>query len=56
MVDLEQLQKDIENLTRRQKLYQVLKVGLTKKGYWKAKARGNPKLGYAIAKSHKKRG
>jgi len=45
-LDLEELAVAIQNMTPRQGLYRVLKTELSKKGYWKARPRGNPKKGY----------
>ena len=42
MVDLEELRQEIRGLTRRKRLYKLLKEELTAQGYWKAKPRGNP--------------
>jgi len=50
-IDLEQLAKEIRGLDRRQELYRVLKEELTKQGYWKQRARGNPAKGYQAMKS-----
>ena len=50
-VDLEQLSKELGQMKRHQALYKVLKVGLTKQGYWKQRARGNPAKGYRAMKS-----
>ena len=47
MLDLDELAVGIQNMTRRQELYQVLKRELTARGYWKPLPRGNPKKGYA---------
>ena len=52
-IDLEQLAKEIRGLDRRQELYRVLKEELTKRGYWKQRARGNPAKGYRAMKSRK---
>ena len=50
-VDLEQLSKELGQMKRHQALYKVLKVGLTKQGYWRQKPRGNPAKGYRAMKS-----
>jgi len=45
-MDLEVLRYDIQNMTRKSKLYNVLRDELTKLGYWRKRARGNPSKGY----------
>ena len=49
-LDLEQLKKEIEVMKRHQPLYRVLKEELTKLGYWKLKARGNPRKAYQVSR------
>jgi len=46
MIDLKELAIAIENMTRQQGIYRVLRDSLTKRGYWHRLPRGNPKLGY----------
>lgn len=46
VIDLKELQVAIQNMTYQQGLYKVLRDELKKKGYWKAKQRGNPKRGF----------
>jgi hypothetical protein len=46
---LKQLENELsENVANfpRSKLFKILKENLSKMGYWKNKARGNPKKGY----------
>lgn len=50
MIELNELRIAIQNMTRQQGLYKVLRDELTKQGYWRVKPRGNPKLGYKIMK------
>jgi hypothetical protein len=54
-IDLDQLAKELKNLQRHQKLYKVLKVELTKLGFWRIKPRGNPSKGWAVMKEVKER-
>ncbi len=46
MIDLELLGANIRRMTRRTKLYRVLKRELLAKGYWKSKPRG--RVGQAL--------
>ena len=46
MLDIEELRQAIRKMTRRQIIYKVLKEELSKQGYWKLQARGNPMRGY----------
>jgi hypothetical protein len=45
-IDLEQLSLEIQNLKPTQKLYQVLKDGLTKIDHWKQQKRGKPRRNF----------
>jgi len=45
-IDLEQLRKEIRRLKRTQSLYRILKEELSRIGYWKNQARGNPEKAY----------
>jgi hypothetical protein len=45
-IDLEQLRLEIQNMQRWQPIYKILKQELSVKGFWKNKARGNPKKAY----------
>ena len=45
-IDLVQLRLEIRTLNRTKVLYRVLKEELSKKGYWKLKARGDPVKAY----------
>jgi len=56
MIDLEELRKEIRQLTRDQALYRVLKEELGALGYWKARPRGNPQKGYQKARTAISRG
>lgn len=46
MVDIDKLREAIRVMTRRSKIYKVLKEELSSLGYWKNKRRGNPRAGY----------
>jgi hypothetical protein len=46
-IDLLQLAIEIRSMTRRQKLYQVLKRELKRLHHWKDNPRGAPSKGYA---------
>lgn len=46
MIDLIELRKAIQNMTRQQGIYKVLCSELTKLGYWHKLPRGNPSAGY----------
>uniref|UniRef100_A0A6M3KFR3 Uncharacterized protein n=1 Tax=viral metagenome TaxID=1070528 RepID=A0A6M3KFR3_9ZZZZ len=41
MIDLEELRQEIKGLTRRKKLFQVLKTELSALGYWRNRPRGD---------------
>ena len=45
-IDLDQLRLEIRELNRTKVLYRVLKEELTKLGYWKLRARGDPVKAY----------
>lgn len=45
----------LSNMQRWQPLYKVVKDILNKKGYWREKPRGNPKLGYKTGFGKKKK-
>jgi hypothetical protein len=45
-LNLNLLRSKIRTMQRWQPLYKMLRDELTKLGYWRAKPRGNPKLGY----------
>jgi hypothetical protein len=49
-LDYDQLIVEIKNLNHRKKLFKILKRELSILGYWKAKPRGNPKLGYKMSR------
>lgn len=49
-IDLEQLRKEVQGMTRHNVLYRVLKEELGKRGYWKARARGDPKKAYRVSR------
>lgn len=53
-LDLNQLELEIQQMSVRSKLYKVLKAELTKVGYWKQKARGNPRAGYRASHRNEK--
>jgi hypothetical protein len=46
MVNLTELRIEIKKLERHQELYRVLKEELTALGYWRNRARGNPRNAY----------
>ena len=46
-IDLTILANEIRTMTRRQKLYRVIKTELKKRRLWKDKPRGAPAKGYA---------
>ena len=52
-IDLDNLRVAIQEMTYQQGLYKVLRDELKKKGYWRVKSRGNPKLGYQVMKAKK---
>jgi hypothetical protein len=52
-IDLEQLTLEIRQLTRHQALYRLLRDELGKRGWWKMRARGNPKKANASRKTKK---
>lgn len=45
MVNLKELRAELKVLTRRKRLYKVLKEDLKQLGYWRNKPRGNPEKG-----------
>lgn len=49
-IDLGQLRNEIQKMTRHNVLYRLLRDELSKRGYWKARARGNPKKAYRISR------
>lgn len=49
-VDLEQLAREIRVMNIRNKLYRLLKLELSRRGWWKQKRRGDPKKGYRISR------
>ena len=53
-IDLEQLRIEIRRLHRTHALYRLLRDELSALGFWRAKPRGNPALGYKIAHERKK--
>jgi len=46
--DYIELEKRLQKLTRKQRLYRLLKFELEEKGYWRNKPRGNPKKGFEL--------
>lgn len=52
-IDLEQLALEIRQLTRHHALYRLLRDELGKRGWWKMRARGNPKKANASRKTKK---
>ena len=48
---LDNLRIAIQEMTYQQGLYKVLRDELKKRGYWRVKSRGNPKLGYQNMKA-----
>ena len=49
-----ELERRLRKLTRRSRLYRLLKFELTIQGYWKNLPRGNPLKGGLSAKAKKK--
>jgi len=47
-IDMERLRYEIKGMNQRKELYRVLKEELLARGYWKARKRGNPALGYKM--------
>jgi hypothetical protein len=47
-IDFEELRESMKVMSRQTQLFKVLKEGLSERGYWRNKPRGNPKKGYAI--------
>ena len=47
-MDYDELRYKIRKMSRRSKVYRVLKEELMVLGYWKLKARGNPAKGYEV--------
>lgn len=52
-IDLTELESAIATMTRRTQLYHVLKVALSKRGYWKTLPRGDPKKGFFMSRKGK---
>jgi len=48
MVNIDELRDEIRGLSRRKRLYKVLKEELSSLGYWKNKTRGNPSKGLEV--------
>ena len=48
MVNIDELRDEIRGLSRRKRLYKVLKEELSILGYWKNKTRGNPLKGLEV--------
>jgi len=46
MIDLEALKEELNHLKPRTKLFKLLKNELSVLGYWKNRARGNPRKGF----------
>lgn len=55
VINLNELREAIQNMTRQQEFYKVLRDELTAKGYWHKLPRGNPRKGYAVMLQHKKK-
>jgi len=51
ILDYEVLEVELKTLKPRTKLFKLLKEYLCIYGYWKNKARGNPKKGYEVSKT-----
>jgi len=49
-IDLDELRQEVRKMGRHDVIYKVLKEELTKRGYWKLRARGNPSRGYEAMK------
>lgn len=47
-IDLNELEDAIDNMTRRQEIYRILKRSLERQGYWRNRPRGDPKKGYLL--------
>jgi hypothetical protein len=45
-INIEQLKLEIRSMNRQSLLYRTLRDELTEMGFWKARERGNSKLGY----------
>jgi len=45
MVNIEDLRQEIRGISRRKRLFKVLKEELSVLGYWRNKSRGNPVKG-----------
>jgi hypothetical protein len=55
-LDYEELRIEIRKMKRWHKLYKFLKDELSKLGYWKLKARGNPQKGFTTGLGKGKNG
>lgn len=55
MIDLDLLRVEIARMTRRTKLYRILKEELSLLGYWQNRPRGNPGAGYKASNGGKGR-
>lgn len=42
MVDLKELERELQTMQPRQKLYELVKAEVERRGHWKAKPRGKP--------------
>ena len=51
-INFEQLKWELQNMSSRSKLFQLLKSELEKRGHWKQSARGNPMKGYNARGKH----
>jgi hypothetical protein len=49
-INIDRLRQEIRLMTRTHLLYRVLRDELSARGFWKARARGNPSKGYQIMK------
>jgi hypothetical protein len=54
-IDLEQLRLEIQTLNRHKLLYKVLKEELSIRGWWRNRARGNPKKAYQVSRGLNKK-
>jgi hypothetical protein len=52
-IDLEELALEIRHLNRHKALYRLLRDELSKRGWWKMRARGDPKKANASRKTKK---
>jgi hypothetical protein len=53
-IDFDELKESIKVMSRQTQLFKVLKEGLSDRGYWRNKPRGNPKKGYEAMKEKNK--